>query len=99
MKRDLLLALILTFGFPCYAAPETAPAADDGAPPEDAAQVSTRSALPTGPYMKTCKDPILRDGILYATCLQSDKTQRQAKMVLPCAGKIENKAGALVCAK
>ena len=54
---------------------------------------------PTGPYMKSCKDPMMKDGILYATCLQPDKTRRQARLQLPCAGKIENKAGALVCAK
>ena len=100
MRRSVApLVVAMCLGICTAAAQSNPPPADEGPPPEDAPNHQARVPLPTGPYMKSCKDPILRDGVLYATCLQPDKTQRQAKLTLPCAGKIENKAGVLVCAK
>ena len=94
MKTDTALLAALALALSTAVAAQ-APADQ----PEDAPTGPPASAAPDGPYMSTCKDPMVKDGVLYATCQKPDKTRRQAKLQMPCAGRIENKAGTLVCTK
>lgn len=64
------------------------------------------STVPDGPYKKTCDSCFVEGGILQCYCAYTDYKEykyipsyKYPVLKLPCRGRIENRAGSLVCEK